>query len=130
MYTDSSKSTLIDPSTTTLISGQRYYETFTVKNTGNLTWQPGTVRLATVLQDHSKGYISANGVFYDSSWMAPSRIVYYNGNSAIAPGQTATFEFWITAPTAGFHKDYVNLVNDNVAWFQNEQGANIWGTSQ
>ena len=126
VYSDATKSIALDPAKQ-LAKGSRYYSVMTVRNTSNQTWNKGEVRLAVVKQDSSKGWISTDGNFYDSTWAAKNRIVTFNETS-VAPGATATFEYWIKTPTTnGFYKDYVNLVNDSVSWFSNNQGVNMWG---
>ncbi len=125
LYADQTKAVAVNPQTGT-VTNHRYYVTLTVRNKSNVTWAKGPVRLATVSPDHSHGYLSVDGNFYDSTWINKSRIGSLQEASA-APGQTGTFEFWITAPgSPGFVRDYLNLVNDGVSWFQNNQGVNVW----
>ena len=89
--------------------GQRYYMSLTVKNTGNVAWNPGVVNLAT---DNPE---NRNSVFYDSTWPTSTRVATVS--SAVQPGQNATFNFWVKAPlnTGGTYQEYFNLVADGIA---------------
>lgn len=114
-YTDSSKTTL--QNTYQLIGGNRYYMTVTVKNEGTQTWQRGQVNLGTTNPQNRAS------IFKDWSWPSPSNNRAATMNEAtVAPGQTATFEFWIKAPNQpGTYREYFSLVVDGVTWM------NDWG---
>lgn len=108
-YTDQTESTAANLGNTT--PGQRYYLSVTVKNTGNMPWNPGVVNLAT---ENPKNRISD---FYDSTWLSGNRVA--SVSSTVQPGQTTTFGFWAKAPitgTGGTFREHFNLVADGIAW--------------
>lgn len=96
--------------------GQRKYVGFTAKNTGNTTWtnsgsnptRIGTTRSA-----------DRNSKFADSTWISGSRPAAMK-EASVTPGQTATFEFWVQAPTnqSGLFSEYFGILHEGKAWLQ------------
>jgi hypothetical protein len=108
-YTDQTKSTVAD--LTNVVAGTRVYLTVQVKNTGTQTWTQGIVNLATSEPQNRSSQ------FYDSSWPTADRAATLD-QASVAPGQTGSFSFWVTAPqTAGTYKEYFTPVADNITWF-------------
>jgi hypothetical protein len=84
------------------VVGNRAYARLRVKNTGNQTWlrdgaQP--VRLGT-----SRPYDRAS-VLCDQTWLSCARPTSMKEVS-VAPGETATFEFWIYGSQPGQYQEY------------------------
>ena len=105
-------------SSTTVVAGQKIYMRIKVRNSGTNTWDKTVVRLGT---NKPKDRAS---IFYDSSWINSGRLSTFS-EAAVAPGQTGTFDFILSAPndkTGGF-KEYLNLVAEGRTWF-NETGLN------
>ncbi|HEX8762454.1 MAG TPA: hypothetical protein VF733_01725 [Candidatus Saccharimonadales bacterium] len=110
-YTDQTKTT--GKATTGLNAGDRIYVGFRAKNIGNVTWfnsgpHPINVGMTQPLDRLSR--------FFDNGWLGqnrPARMI----ESSVAPGQTATFEFWMKAqPGAGIYREYFSLVAEGAAW--------------
>ena len=107
-YTDATKSTPVNLSS--LTPGQRIYLSVTLKNTGNVIWYPGRINLAIA---HPTGN---NSPLHDSTWMSSNRAGTIA--SVTDPGQTTTFNFWITTPSkAGSYRQYFVPVADGITWF-------------
>jgi uncharacterized membrane protein len=86
--------------------GEKKTVAITMKNTGATTWtQAGQYKLGTQNpQDNTL-------------WIGGTR-VYLAANETIAPGQSKTFSFEITAPkTAGTYNFQWRMVQDGVGWF-------------
>jgi hypothetical protein len=117
VYSDSSKAAYVDSYGQALSPNTRYYYTLAAKNTGNVTWKQGDVRLGTASQ------LNRTSQLYDSSWLSnirPATLV----ESSVAPGQTGHFEFWGTTPSGVFSgNEYFNLLDENLIWF-NDLGQN------
>lgn len=97
---------------------EAYQFEVTFKNTGKETWQKGRVFLGT---SHDRDRISrfireGNG---PSGWISPNRISMVE--DSVAPGGTATFRFWMTAPNdivAGTYREYFQLVAEGITWME------------
>jgi hypothetical protein len=113
-YTDSTKST--GTGLANLEPGQRKYVGLTIKNTGNVTWSntgPNPMDLGTTYS------LDRASAFYDPTWLGYARPARMK-EASVAPGQTATFEFWITAPTHsyGTFREYFDPLLEGQAWLQ------------
>lgn len=111
-YTDESKTTPANLSK--LVPGQRVYIGFTARNSGNVTWSNtgnNPIRVGTARE------IARSSVFADQTWLGPSRPGAMK-EASVAPGGTATFEFWMTAPAATHneYKEYFTLLAESRAW--------------
>ncbi|MEI8187469.1 MAG: hypothetical protein WCG30_00800 [Candidatus Saccharibacteria bacterium] len=112
-YTDQTKTTPIGLNN--LSPGQRVYVGIKVQNTGYVTWNnsgPNPVDLGTLRP------MGGSSSFFDSTWLGPNRPARMIEPS-VAPGQTATFEFWMTAPVnsaSQTYNQYFGLVQEGVAW--------------
>ncbi|HSE29140.1 MAG TPA: hypothetical protein VLA77_00965 [Candidatus Saccharimonadales bacterium] len=101
----------------TLLQGQRAYVVVTVKNNGSQTWVKNgavSVKLATW------GPQDRRSAMCDQTWAANcSRVVTHNEDS-VAPGQYATFEFWVQSPQqAANYAEVFNLVAEGYTWMPN-----------
>ena len=101
----------------TLAVGQSNNFQVTVRNTGTQTWQRGSVNLGT---SHDRDRISrftreGNG---PSGWLSPNRIMFQE--SSVAPGETATFSFWMRndSLSPGTYREYFQLVADGITWME------------
>jgi hypothetical protein len=113
-FTDSTKSTATG--LLNLTPNQTAYVGFTAKNTSNVTWYnsgPNPVDIGTASPYDNSSVLCGNG------WLGcnrPARMI----EASVAPGQTATFEFWIKAPsTPGNYLSYFNLVTEGITWMNN-----------
>lgn len=111
VYTDQTKTTGSDLHQ--MLPGERVYVGIKVKNTSSYTWSstnyPVTLGTARSLDRSSP--------FCDSSWLGCNRPVRMQ-ESTVAPGETATFEFWMKAPNQyGNFNEYFDLVAEGQAWF-------------
>ena len=91
-YTSEAKDTRYNTNVTT--NKSRIYLSIEARNTGNTTWSntgSSPVRLGT------NGPQDRTSEFYDSSWLSGNRATTLK-ESAVAPGDIGTFEFWLTAP--------------------------------
>jgi hypothetical protein len=89
-----------------MVTGQTKTISITIRNTGTTTWtRAGGYRLGTQNPRDNK------------IWTGGTRIFLKPGDS-IAPGQTKTFTFDITAPMdPGIHDFQWRMVRENVRWF-------------
>lgn len=118
-YTDATKATALDINT--IPPGARFYTTLVGKNIGNRTWQTtglGALRVGTNRPD------DRTSQFCDPSWPGCNRPATLL--SSVAPGSTATFEFWVQAgspaETQQF-KEHLNLVADGFTWLNDDYGV-------
>ncbi|AKU20484.1 NBR1-Ig-like domain-containing protein [Massilia sp. NR 4-1] len=89
---------------TSMLIGQSYTVSITMKNTGTSTW--------TAARKHLLGSQNPQD---NRIWRSPERVEL---PSSIAPGQTATFNFEVTAPkTAGTYNFQWRMLEDLVEWF-------------
>jgi hypothetical protein len=96
---------------TSMIAGQSYAVSLTMKNTGTTTWQSGTL--------HRLGTQNPTD---NTTWMGANRVTL---PSAITPDATCTFSFNVTAPsTPGSYNFQWRMVQDGVEWF-GEMSANL-----
>lgn len=88
--------------------------TIKVQNTGNVTWYKDgafPVRLGTY------NPIDRNSPFRAPTWFSNARPSTF-AESAVAPGQVATFSFNMQSPnTPGSYNESFSLVADNLQWF-------------
>ncbi len=114
-FTDSTKTT--SAITDNLAQNQRYFLVLRAKNTGNQVWKKG-VAGSQVNVGTWRG-MDRRSAFCDSTWLNPTncdRTATMLENE-VAPGQTGTFEFWITTPgQANTYSEYFNLVADGRTW--------------
>jgi P pilus assembly chaperone PapD len=91
-------------------AGTSKYIVTRVKNTGQVTWQRETTRLATANpQDRTSA-------FKDATWMSGNRVVRMN-EATVAPGATATFEYWYKAPAqAKAYTEDFTVVIEGKSW--------------
>jgi hypothetical protein len=116
VYTDSTKAVAVDSYNQALTPNTRYYFTLTARNTGNVTWQQGLVKLGTARPT------DRSSLLYDSSWLYQTRPATML-ESSVAPGQDGHFEFWITTPSSSNGKEYFDLLDEGVIWM-NDLGLN------
>jgi hypothetical protein len=114
-YTDDTKRTSMNLGQ--LGPGQRYYLTMVVKNTGNVTWQRGSVNLG------AASPIDRSSPVCDSTWTSCNRAAPLHENS-VAPGQYGSFEFWITTPqTPQFINEVYAPVMEGVTWLNSSTAS-------
>ena len=99
----------------TLSSGQAANLWVKVQNTGSATWTRGQVNLGTSHdRDRVSPFTREGG--NPSGWVSPNRVQFEE--SSVAPGQTATFSFWVRndGVGAGTYREYFQPVADGVGW--------------
>ena len=111
LYSDATRTTPLSLSSP-LLSGATIYVTVSAVNTGNQAWSNSFVNIGTSNpHDH-------RSLFQDSSWLSwarPARLV----QSSVAPEQTGTFQFSLTAPTIdGTYHESFGLVAESRGWLQ------------
>ena len=113
VFTDSTKATSLGWNAT-LAPGQSAFVVILAKNTGNLSWTKsgGTndTMLGTVLSQDRQS------LFCTIGWLHPCNRPVGLKESTIAPGQTGTFEFAVTAPTTR------GIYNENFGFVVNGKG--------
>ena len=96
---------------TTMVAGQLYSVSVTMRNTGSTTWTPGAL--------YRLGAINP----YDNFTWSMNRVALAAGDS-IAPNQAKTFTWTVRAPSAGGTYNFQwRMVQDGVTWF-GANGAN------
>src|SRR5262245_43627954 len=97
---------------TTMVAGQLYSVSVTMRNTGSTNWTPAAL--------YRLGAINP----YDNSTWGMNRVALAAGDS-IAPNQAKTFTWTVRAPSAGGTYNFQwRMVQDGVTWF----GANSANT--
>ncbi|MEO8911699.1 MAG: hypothetical protein ABI303_01845 [Candidatus Saccharimonas sp.] len=91
-YTDDSKTSSTGLSS--MAPGERKYISLVIKNTGNVPWTNTGVNPINIGLTRPTDRTSP---FYDATWLSTSRPARMK-EASVAPGQNATFEFWIKAP--------------------------------
>ncbi|MBI2589431.1 S8 family serine peptidase [Candidatus Berkelbacteria bacterium] len=90
-----------------------------VQNTGAAIWQRGTVNLGSDQpRDRGTGFLRESGTGVASGWVSQNRIQMQE--SSVPPGETATFSFWLQAPSnmrPGTYREHYRLVADGLDWF-------------
>jgi len=125
-YTDTTKTTVKNMAS--LLPGEKVYVGFTAKNTGNITWTNtgsnpvivGTLSPYERLSQFSQG----------SNWISGTRPALLK-EASVAPGQTGTFEFWMTAPlnSSGVYNERFGLLMEGVRWL-NDIGLSYYANVQ
>ncbi len=123
-YTDQTKSTAV--SLSNLAPSQKTFVGFTAKNTGNVTWSNSG---ANPVHVGTSSPLDRTSVFCDKSdtpsWLGCGRPAGMK-EASVAPGQTATFEFWYQAPaTVGIYQEHFTPVAEGIAWM-NDVGLNYY----
>jgi hypothetical protein len=122
-HTDATKTT--PRGLTNLEPGEKVYVGLTAQNTGNVTWKNTGAHPVDLGISNPYDRFSP---FFDDSWLGPNRPARMK-EASVAPGQTATFEFWMQAPgnKSGAIYEYFNLVYEGVSWM-NDIGLNFYTT--
>lgn len=98
-------------------SGDQFTLSFILRNTGTETWRREVVKLGT--DSPSPGRDNASP-FYNiglTGWQRENRI--YMKETSVAPGQEATFEAVIRAPTVpGTYREYFRPVAEQITWME------------
>lgn len=111
VFTDTSRTT---PAPTTLTPNTRYYLSVSMKNTGHAPWYSDSFRLGA---DTPRDRVSR---FKDTSWPYETRAAILKETS-VAPGETGTFEFWITTPSApGSYTEAFSPLIEYTTWLDNK----------
>ena len=96
--------------TGTMVSGDRSYIVFKVRNTGNTTWTQATTRLGTAEP------FDRSSQFRDSTWPSATRATSLK-EAQVEPGSIGTFEFWYQAPnTLGTFTEQFSVVVEGQGW--------------
>jgi P pilus assembly chaperone PapD len=107
-YRDSAYSQPVDPGEVAYT--EKVYVHLKAKNIGTQTWTNASTHVGTN-NPHDR-----TSVFQDSSWLSSTRPAQLM-ESSVAPGQTGTFEFSMTAPsTDGTFSESFDLLQEGVAW--------------
>jgi len=98
------------------VGGGGYKFSITVRNTGSQTWQRHVVNLGTSRdRDRVPSFLREGGD--PSGWISANRVVMKE--ASVAPGNTATYEFYMKAPSGmspGVYREYFQLVADGIGW--------------
>jgi|GEM_PF-1971395 len=103
----------------TLMPGDSYNFYLKMKNTGSQIWKKRQVNLGT---DHPRDR-KPNFILSDinntgnSHWISSNRIEMLE--ESVAPGETATFSFWLSVPgnaNSGVYREYFRMVADGITW--------------
>lgn len=112
MYADAGMTRRFSSSTVNIAPGQKAYLKITARNIGYKIWDQSIVHFGTSRPDDS------SSPFSDASWLTPKRLKM--NETSVAPGETATFTFSITANTSpGLYYQYFSLVADGITWMNN-----------
>lgn len=109
-YTDQTKTTPVD--LTKLIDGQRVYIGFQAKNMGNMTW---TNSGGNPVRVGASNPFDRSSPFCDATWLScarPANMI----EASVAPGSTATFEFWYKPSRIGTFNEYFRPLVEGVQW--------------
>ncbi len=101
----------------TLSKGQAANFVVNVKNTGSATWKKGVVNLGTDRGlDRIPQFTRESDNGSASGWISANRITMQQ--DSVAPGETATFSFWMRNDTVspGTYAQYFRVVADNITW--------------
>jgi hypothetical protein len=91
-----------------MVAGERYNVSVTMRNTGNTTWSAGGAN------PYRLGYQNANNPSDNMVW----GIGRVEAPASVAPGAEATFNFTVTAPsTPGTYSFRWQMVHELVEWF-------------
>jgi len=94
------------PPPATVVAGQSYSVSVSMQNTGTSTWTPG-----------GNYHLGSQDPQDNTIWTSTNR-VYLGATDSIAPGQSKTFTFNVTAPAvAGTYNFQWGMVQDGVEWF-------------
>ncbi|HEX7260089.1 MAG TPA: hypothetical protein VF272_04130 [Candidatus Saccharimonadia bacterium] len=118
-YTNSAKTTPINLAN--LTPGQNAYVGIVARNTGSSTWYRTGAYPIDLGTSRPLDRISA---FTAAGWLGgarPARMV----ETAVAPGQNATFEFNFNASAAGTYREYFTPVAEGITWM-NDIGLNFY----
>lgn len=110
-YYDAGRTRRVD--TKMLGEDQKIYMRVKARNIGSKTWNRSGTNPVLFATRHDNNRTSK---FCDTSWIAcsrPARLV----ESSVAPGETGTFEFSMTAKNLGNYKEYFGLVAEGKEWF-------------
>lgn len=120
-YSDANRTVVADMNN--LHPGDKVYVRFTAKNIGSVTWTNSGAN--PVMAGTANPLDRPSSFAPGSSWLSGSRPVFMQ-NASIAPGQTATFEFTMTAPsTTGTYNERFSLIANNLTWF-NDTGLSFY----
>jgi hypothetical protein len=84
-----------------------------LKNTGNVTWPAGIVKLAPIPRDQASNFAA-------SSWLANNRVSTISADVPV--GGTGHFEWDLDPQDAGDFQPYFGLVAEGKAWFADSGG--------
>ena len=96
-----------------------YQFSVSVKNTGSVAWKKGSVNLGTSEPtDRISSFLREGGT--PTGWISSNRIEF--SQDLVAPGDNATYTFWMKVPSGmnlGDYREYFRLVADGITWMEN-----------
>jgi hypothetical protein len=111
-YSDDSKTVPIN--LYALSPGQRVFVGFTTRNDGNMLWEKASLN-PTRLGSH-RPYDRVSQFCDQLTWLTCARPSSMK-EASVAPGETATFEFWVKAPSQpGTYVEYFNPLVEQRVW--------------
>ena len=111
VYSDSDAETPL-PLNLVVDPGQTLHVELTAKNTGNRTWSRSSLKLGT------SGPKDRTSQFQTDGWLSRFRVTRMD-QATVAPGEEATFEFNMIAPTeTGVYDERFNLVAESITWLK------------
>jgi hypothetical protein len=114
-YTDATKS--VPTGLENMKPGERKFVSMIIKNTGNVAWSSTG---ANPLDLGSTRPTDRSSPFYDSTWLGYNRPARMK-EASVTPGQNATLEFWIKAPSTSqstIFREYFTPVVEGITWMQ------------
>jgi MYXO-CTERM domain-containing protein len=96
-----------------MTQGQMMTGSIDLKNTGNITWQAGNVKLAPIPRDQASGMQAP-------TWLSPTRVSTIA--SDVAPGDVGHFEWDLDPSQPGSFMPYFGLVAEGTTWFADSGG--------
>jgi hypothetical protein len=120
-YTDQTKTTVKNMNN--IAPGEKVYVGFTAKNTGSVTWSNSGINA--ILAGTSNPLERSSAFAPGSNWLSGTKPTLLK-ETTVAPGQTGTFEFWLTAPaTLGIYNERFNIIANGITWF-NDTGLSYY----
>lgn len=122
-YTDSTKTTPVDLSN--LLAGQRVFIGFQAENMGTQTW---TNSGSNPVRAGTSNPFDRSSSFCDSTWPSCNRPATMK-EASVAPGETATFEFWYKTNQNGTFSEHFTPLVEGVQWMRNI-GLNFYAVAR
>lgn len=109
-YSSAPSTAYSDIPTNVMVTGDRAYITFKIRNSGNIIWNQSNTHLGT-----AEPYDRISN-FMDNTWLNTYRTTTLQ-EPEVAPGDVGTFKFWYKAPEiTGQYTEKFSIVLDGQAW--------------